>query len=426
MNYRRVVGKRRFIIILFFIFYYAFLEESIFAYDNLLSLEECINLTKENNPRLSMAKKELEKAMVEIKAKYANYFPEINFSSNYTRTFNNLYGEYGVYSKGFSIEQALYTGGATPAEIEEAKANLSYKYAEYKNVELEEIFELKQVYYQIIKTMYQVDILEEILRRREKDVELIRLLYNAGREKKANLLQAEAEVSEVKLSINEANSQLKILKCKLNEIMGRKLDTPLEIKGELSVIDLEDSLSNILEEALANRPEIRELEAKIKATKAQLKYAKSGILPQANFNYTYGWQDSRLFHGNDNWTAKVSVDLPLFDRFITRYQVKEIRTEVERLNLNKEMKEKQIELEVKEAYENFLINKQSVDVATESLRARRVRADLSRLKYKQGIISFTVLRDAELDLSSAEHKRLDALYNLNISLAKLRKVQAKE
>ncbi|MCM8756564.1 MAG: TolC family protein, partial [Candidatus Omnitrophica bacterium] len=261
---------------------------------------------------------------------------------------------------------------------------------------------------------------------REKDVELIRLLYNAGREKKANLLQAEAEVSEVKLSINEANSQLKILKCKLNEIMGRKLDTPLEIKGELSVIDLEDSLSNILEEALANRPEIRELEAKIKATKAQLKYAKSGILPQANFNYTYGWQDSRLFHGNENWTAKVSVDLPLFDRFITRYQVKEIRTEVERLNLNKEMKEKQIELEVKEAYENFLINKQSVDVATESLRARRVRADLSRLEYKQGIISFTVLRDAELDLSSAEHKRLDALYNLNISLAKLRKVQAKE
>lgn len=387
-----------------------------------LTLENCITIAKMSNASIIQARNELEQYKLKVKQEYANYFPQINLSSNLkqTKEAHELYID--SYSHNIKITQDIFTGGENSSLVEKAKANLLEKEYAYKEIESDQILEVKQSYYQILKEKQLIEVQREILERRKSNADLIRLLFNAGREKRANLLRAEAEIAKAELDLSKEEDNLQIYKLKLNKTMGRQISVPLTVEGTLQSVKFQSSLPELVNEVKENRPELNQQHAKIGAARADLKEARSGLFPTLGVETNLGIKDARFAAYEDYWDAQLKCTMNLFDGFLTKSEIKEAEIEIDNLQVEYDDLEKEILVEVNEAYLNLLNAQKQLNVSEQALRATQVRADLTRLEYKQGTLSYSVLEDDELDLAQAELDIVDALYEVNLKKAELNNI----
>ena len=390
-----------------------------------LSLEDFIRIAKLNNPRIIQARNELGRYRAILRQKYSSRYPNIDLSSSHSQSRTIGTDTIKEYSHSVELAQDVFKGGGIYAEIEEAKAGLDEKVSEYREIELDEIFEIKNTYYQILKIKHLINVYQDIVRRRKGNADLIRLLYKAGREQRANLLRAESEIAKAELNLSQAENDLKIYKLKLNQLMGRDLYNTFRVKRKLQKTGIQASIKSLVRFAIDHRPELTKQRAKIRQAKANLKQARSGLLPSLSLSAGYNFFGEDFSPDDESWNANIRFSLPLFDGFLSLSKINESKLEAENLHIEYKNLEKEIALEVNEAYLDLINSKKRFEVAKQYIKAAQEKADLSRLEYKQGAISYRSLEIDELSLTQAELDYVDALYDLSISMAQLNRALGK-
>lgn len=394
-------------------------EKVSLAKKEIFSLQDCIEIAKKHNPTIIQAKNELKQYELKVKQKYANYFPQVNLTS-YIKQAKEAHEHYiDSYDHYIKIEQDLYTGGENSSLVENAKADLLEKQYDYQEIESDELLTVKESYYKILKQNWLIDVRKGIVERRKRNATLIQLLYNAGMEKQANLLRAESEIVKAELDLSKEEDNLQIYTLELNRAMGREISTPLTVEGVLQSVEFQRPLSELVNETKENWPELKQQHAKIIAAHAELKEARSGLLPTLGLETNLGIKDKRFAAYEDYWDAQLKLTVPVFDGFLAKSEVKEAEIEINNLQVEYDDLEKELTVAVNEAYLNLLNAQKQLQVSEQALRATQVRADLTQLEYKQGTVSYAVLEDDELDLADAELDLVDALYDVNLKMAQL-------
>ena len=401
------------------LFISAIAQERPLVEEGVLSLKDCIEIAEMNNPSIIQARNKLRQYELKIRQQYASYYPQVNLSSNFEKSKVVKYRYDQNYSHSVKITQDIYTGGQKSSLVEKAKADLLEQQYAYKEIESDEILEVKTDYYQILKEKHLIEVQGGILERRKRNADLIQLFYNAGREKRANLLRAEAEIAKAELDLSKEEDKLEIYKAGLNRTIGRQISAPLTVEGALQRIEFQSSLSELIDEAKKNRPELNQQNAKIRAVRAGLKDARSGLFPKLNFETNWGIRDGLFAPYEDYWDGQLKCTMPVFDGFLTIPKIQEADIEIKNLLVGYGDLEKGIIVEVNEAYLNLLSAQKQLNVSEQTLRAAQLSADLSRLEYKQGAISYVALDDDELYLAQSELDVVDALYELNLKKAEL-------
>ena len=159
-----------------------------------LSLQDCLSLARENNPKLIRLKTAIEQSRAGVTAAYSSYYPSINLSNGYS----NKYGAVENHSTSIGVTYPFYQGGYIRAGVKLAKARVKMAEENYRLGEDEVSLAVKEAFFRILQKQEQVALAENICKRRKEDLVLIRLKYSAGRESlpavkeaEANLLQAE-------------------------------------------------------------------------------------------------------------------------------------------------------------------------------------------------------------------------------------------
>ncbi len=383
-----------------------------------LTLEDCISLAKKENLNLIQARTTVDQARAGVMGAYSSYYPQLDLSSSY-RYGEDQMGE-GSYSTNVGARYTLYKGGYIRASTRIARARVRIAEEDYRLAEGEVVLAVKEALFGILEKQEQIALAQNILERRKEDLVLLRLKYNVGRESSPAVKEAEAALLQAEHDRMKAEEELSLAKADLNLLIGRPR------KQEVSVVPSDEeiefpSLEQMIGEARTERPEIVAEQANRQVLAAQVTQAKSNYLPTLSFSSSYGLRGNQFVDQQTDWSMGVSLSLPIFDGFLTRARVKEATLSLRGEDTRIEQLRQRIEEELEQAWVDWQLAEENLEVTDKTLEAAREMYELTRLQYEQGRTSYFFLQQKENALTHAEYDQVNAVLRIRVAAAVLQK-----
>jgi outer membrane protein TolC len=243
------------------------------------------------------------------------------------------------------------------------------------------------------------------------------------------VLRAEVAVANERPALIQARNNYRITKNNLSNLLGYNLpreiweDIPLNLTDTLDAAPYQVDLPAAIQQALARRTELVAARKTAELQRLNVVNAKAGYKPTVQAFAGYNWVNSQFSTdvGEDirGWNAGGQLSWDIFDGMLTRGKVVQARALYEKSRTDVDDKGRQIELEVRTAYSDFiearevLESQQKVqEQADEALREARARADA-------GTSTQLDVLDAETSLTQARTTQIQALHDYAVARARL-------
>lgn len=147
------------------------------------------------------------------------------------------------------------------------------------------------IYYnEILALDNELDIIRQTIQKQQEALEVVKFQKEAGRANELAVQQFNAQLLHTQVLEKNAQQQITETENKINFLLGR-YPQPIERSKELSFKELPQQISaGFPSQLLENRPDIREAEHQIEASKFDLKAAKAAFYPNFNITASFGFQ----------------------------------------------------------------------------------------------------------------------------------------
>lgn len=410
-----------------------------------LRLQDCIDLALRQNPTILKAKEEIRRnqgVVVEVRAQAV---PQVTASGSYQQVakstldsipvpgFPSVFGnQESPWTAQIQVSQLVYAGGRVNAALRAAKLSDQIATLGFQSAVADTILDVRKDFYQILLDIALVDVREQSVKLLEDQLHDAQSRFDAGTVPHFNVLRAEVELENAKPPLISARNDLRISKESLVKLLA--IDAPnqtnaftsINFEGKLVYEHRAWELAAALAQATQHRPELLSAERQIHVAEANVQVASSGYKPQASVFGNYGWHDysftNRLEDTRDGWTLGANVSWALFDGMLTHGKITEARAQLQEANLDYADTRRQVELEVRQAYSDYLqtlelieAEKKTVEEAEESLR-------LAEARFRAGTGTQLDVLSAQTALTEARSNEIQALHDYNVAIATLERV----
>ena len=241
-------------------------------------------------------------------------------------------------------------------------------------------------------------------------------------------LSVDVKVNEAEMTLTKVNDGLVLSRMLLNQLCGLPLNEPVTLTDELSeniaVVELAPQLD--VDKAVAYRPELRLLQNVVDLSKQSTNVLKAGNLPQVLLTGGYAVSNPNLYNGFQRkfsgvWNVGVMVRVPIWNWGDVMYKVRASKgaTAIANLELAEaremiELQVNQVTFKVDEANKKLTMAQKNIQHADENLRT-------ANLGFQEGVISPTVVMEAQTAWMKAQSQKIDAEIEVKLSQVDLQK-----
>jgi outer membrane protein len=407
-----------------------------------VTLDEAIAMALRQNPFYLASEEKVAQARAQVRQAAAGFLPTLNAQGTNTLDEKLFVLEFpslvpGQPPQRFSIDFTkdyqmalsfglpLYAGGRLTAGYRQANYALQASHEAVRLSEQETVFEAKRAFYTYLLAKEFSAVADESLALSDGFRNNVKNLYDAGMASKFELLLAEVQVTNLKPASIRAKNGIELAALNLKTVLGLPLDTPIEIKGELVSPPLDPVTEAVVEEAQAQRPELRQLDYQRRMAGEMLKMARGGSLPTLSIGGMYNLWSDKLDFRKSSWqnyyTISLSLSIPIFNGFDTLAKVGQSKAAIREIEWNRKGLAEMISLEVRQAVlnraqarETLLSQEKNVEQAREAVR-------IAELNYGEGLATNLDVLTAQVGLRQASTNYSQALYDCVISDAQLEK-----
>lgn len=438
----------------------------------ILSLEDCINISINNNPNVQISKNNVKLTQSRVSKARADYFPSFGASTGFFGNNVNQDNESGhnyYYTAGISLHQLIYNFGKTNASIKMQQFNRISAEFDLDYTILQTTYNVKSAYYGVLASKAKLDIAKSNLEINKRQYTQIKAFFEEGIKSKIDFVNAEVNLSNSKIDLITAQTDYESALVKLNNSMYtvhapnysirntesfnfekdwtdvkflqigdyKKLaeevnsSEPVNYNKTLSTkIEKDDILSNwkfipfdiTFEEALDfardKRPDFKSYIATKEAMEESLKYAKRQYMPDLTANAGYNYKNTEYLVSNGfNYSA--SLDFGSVNPMKTKFQVDEAQAQLDIAKENINLIEKNIFFEIQDAYVKLVQLEKQIPLYQKRIYSALENFKLADGRYGMGLSSFIELQDARSQYLNSEVEFVQTVYNYNIQKAKL-------
>jgi outer membrane protein TolC len=386
-----------------------------------LYIEDVIKITLKNSLELMSAEQDIIKSNAKVSQANTGNYPSVTGTTTYSRQdpvqtteFGDNKIAIGQNDQGLAkvtFNYSLYDGSKTTNLVEQATLAKEASYCDIETKKQNIIYKAIENYYSVLRAENLLKVGEHNLTTTQEQYNVSQAFFEEGLVPKADLLKAEAQLSNVQLGLIRAKNNVELTKAALNDTMSLSLETEIEVIDTLKYTEFPADLNYTIETAYKNRKEIRKLELLIEAAEKQIEIAKSEKRPSVYFNFDYIAFSSNFFTPSNSITATLGASFPIFDRGLSKYKVEEAEAGVEQSRIALSQVKQSITLQVKQAYLNLQQSKESVEKIKVNVDAARENYEVARLRYKEGIAPFIEVSDAQFSLTESEINNVHVLYD---------------
>jgi len=410
----------------------------------LYSLKDAMEIAFKNNKDIQIQEQEVKVARANILGARSAFLPDVNFNASYTHNAAVLQSnttvskkDYGVFTgykndnqAGVSIDQTLYSGGANMASFKQSQIGLKEQEETLRATRLNVELEAKRLYYGILLAYETKRIAQDLVDQAKAHYEKVKAKFEQGTASKFDCLQSKVQVSLLIPQLINANNAIDLIMAELNKLLGLKVQEIINVEDKLNYTPIEIKEGEFLLQAYLHKPEMIIQSLGIDMNKWQIKYAKSGWLPQitasADYNYRSNNWNNMFNARHNNWNAGLAVRIPIFDGFATKAKVDAAKAKYMESILSKANVGDQVAVDVRQYCLDLKQAQAVIDSQRDNLEDAREALNISEVRFDNGIgINLDVL-DAQVALAQTEENLAQGKYDYIMAKANLDRTMGEE
>ncbi len=399
-------------------------------------LQQLIATALENNRDLRIAALRIEEARGAYRIQRADRLPTLNATLSETRgrtpAFAGVAGQSQVgerYDAGLGISAfELDFFGRVKSLSDQALASYLASEEAKQAAQISLVAEVAKAYYTERAFAEQQSLAERTYEARKRTFDLTRQRLEAGASSRLDLRSNEQQMETARAAALALARQRAQAANALTLLVGQALppgstsqdanagapsaEAATTGAGDAQADAMSALTAGLPSDLLANRPDIRAAEQRLKAANANIGAARAAFFPRITLTTSVG-SASRDFNGlfdsgNDTWTFVPQLVLPIFDtgRNKANLDVSHARRNIAVADYEKTIQQAFREVADALAARSYLGEQVSAQRAVQDAQAERLR--LLQLRFENGVASSLDVLDAQRELFTAEQALVQA------------------
>ena len=418
-------------VILSFVCYLGFSQE--------ITVEQAIELAKENNPDLKKQKLTLEDAKRKAQNKWNKFLPNMSASANLSN--GHDFAGSSNWDWRASAGANLSFSFALPSTIQQTQLNYLIEQANYQKLESQTISSVSTTFYSLIAEQQNIQILKESQNLAKNVYEQTRRNYNNGLASELNLLKSQYSYLSIEPQIQQAQTSYKNNLANFGLKIGIEDTSNLKLKGEIQLEKVNlPSVEELTSTYLEKRHDVILSDLSVKQAELAKKTQGASKLPSLSLSEKLSWGQNKAYNAENpqegisplsvNGSFSVGVNIPLSswipgsqDNLTGKTNQDNITKAELSAEQTKKVARNDIESKVQELNRlwNLIdVSKLNVSIATRSY-------ELAQDGYRAGLVSQTDLETTRQQMVNAQLSHLqtqikylsanyDTAYALNMSI----------
>jgi outer membrane protein TolC len=406
----------------------------LFAQEPELSLSEAIQIALANNRPAKILELDISKAQWQVASAKTKRYPAISTyvfgSGNLTSpsfnfkadTFQTPNGQPVPatdtkisLSQGFTgytvdeVSQPLTQLYKIGLAIQEQKLEVDLSREKYEGKRQSVVADVKQAYYAVLQTESSLDAAEAEVKQYQETDRVV-LDYIAQRSVlKSSSLDVKAKLAQAQYQIVQLNDTLLTQKERLNNLLGRDLDTPFRTQQVPPEQPEEVDLKLARQTALAQRPEVKEAEIDTHRAEVDRKLAKSQYIPDVGAAFHYLSPFNTQLLPQNIASAGFEMRWEPFEWGRRRDDVKQKDVVVEQSKYQLNETRSQVLLDVDSSFRKLAESRSLLAVAEAARAAANEKLREVNDKFRQSAVLLRDVLDQEAAVATANNEYEDSL-----------------
>ncbi len=386
-----------------------FLFPALAAADEGLTVEKAVEIALAGNPEVLAARIEVNAA--HGRALQLGAWPDPQLSASVEGvSFPGRGAEGGETEFTLGLEQVFAFPGKRSLKMRIGRLDEEQAALALARTRLLARARVKKAYYDAVLAARTIDSLNQAIAILDQATDNLMIKYQAGSASYSDILRAKVERARTQNQIIEMQNEWDAAKERLNLIMGRKGEEPLNLLTAMTYTPLKRDIAALKAEAMDANPSLKAMRARRLQAQAAWQLSTKNYLPDFSLGLYYPSKRSAA------WGIAVGFDLPVWGTR-QRGSIVEARALREMADASLELEERQVTARVDRYQRSARAAAEQVRLFEQKLLkdiADEVQLGIGQLQY--GKIDFFNLLDLFRTYSSAQLEYLKALHLYLVSL----------
>ena len=325
---------------------------------------------------------------------------------------------------GMSIEvrQPLLAGGrvyVARQKILTAEYDDEINRAELRAGMLKVMAETKSAYYQVVRALQQIDVIERALVRDRELIRASEALFEAGRVSKVDVFSAEIRLSNDRARLASSRADLEVVQNELRRVLGLPVNVQIDVSDRtIPFRPVQIELDGWIGRAIENRPELMKIRKELEKSELAVRVSRNAVLPSLDIGGAY---QPGFDFASFNWRAGLGFRYPL-GNVAARSRLDQAELQRERVRREYTQQKRVIDLEVREVEIRLRESVERLKNLTVQMESARSKGEIARGRFEMGLANNLDITNADEELIRSESMLLQAIvdYATNIALLEAR------
>ena len=411
-----------------------------FRCERTYDLPSLVELALANNPYTRASWFKAMAAASSVGEAKSPYYPKLSIlaTGGYDSGYNPIQTGPEAYSRvsinpGIQMEYLLLDFGRRAADVRRTVALLEAADLDYNRRIQTTLFALQQSYFSHTAALSQQEAAMTNLEFARTTREMVEAQQKSGLATAPELLVATKNLSQAEFDLAAAKRNVEVTIGTLRITSGLPANAPLKVaqsNGTIPLQSLSMRVDQLMDTALANRPDLAARKADIRASHAATERAKADFLPKLSLQGSYSSQSygynaslagvSGTFSGTYNAVGGFAVlSWELFDGYERLSKVRKRQAEEFEARADADAAKLETTRDVWISYNDFLKTRKAVEYTDSQATSAKENFEAAQAAFQNGLATITDLISAQNSLATAHSEQAGANADYLTSLASL-------
>ena len=410
-----------------------------------LGLRDAARMALSKHPSVEAVAGRAKAAEARIEQARSGFRPKVNYTESFMRSdnpvfvFSSLLTQHQFTEQNFligplnrpealnnfqsqlSVDQVVYDAGQVRQQTKAAELGRSVAHEDQRRTEMQLIAGVVRAYHGAVVAGESLNVAREAVRSAEADLKRAEAVRAAGMSTDADVLSIRVHLAAMREQEIRRSYDLEVARAALNEALGLPLDTQHELSTPLAPLAVAaHPAADYEKKAVAERPEVRQVQLATRLAETQAAQARSSLLPQVGLRAMFEADRQRFVtRGGGNWLIGATLRWNLFNGFADRARIEEASHALAAARAQERQTDSGIRLQVRRAEADFKAAEERVHVTEAAVAMAEESLRITKNRYESGLSTVTDLLRNETALLEARTRRLAAVYDSRLAAASL-------